>query len=225
MFPVNSIRCLGFAAVALVSLSACQANPTSIPHGYKFHNNIYNMKAGKKPCDIGYGWGIDTASEIEENWRVIAKDLIDSLKGTTGVIAEPIYVSSERVRTPFTITLDNYIREELINSGFTLTTSPDVGVQLTYDIRVLQDESTFYAPEDSVLLVEETEEGPETAPVIVLPDRPEGNVAALARMTDCTGNVIAEASGFYNIPGAEDYRYREPAFGTSVRGNWNMKKW
>ncbi len=189
-------KILVLSGMALLSLTACQANPTSVPAGYTWHQGAYNSPPGEKPDSIGYEWSGQKNAESAAHWRVAARDIVSRIVAEQGVSAVPVYVMPSRARTPFTATFDNFLREELIRSGFVVAATPGKGPVLRYDAAVVDHKAVRK-------LVESGEVDKTMLPA-------SGNEVVVNVNVTGGGQVLAEVTGVYTIPEAASYNYREP---------------
>lgn len=123
---------LGFCALALMGCELF-TNPSAMPAGYTYHNEVYKAPPGPDAPDIGYEYSARANEEILELWRVVISDLVDQLGEQTSHGPRALYLEALAPDNAFNTTYDNILREDLTGRGFTLTADPIAAPHLRYE--------------------------------------------------------------------------------------------
>jgi hypothetical protein len=179
-----------FLLLAVLGLTGCDTlfgNPTYLPAGYTYHNDLYKAPPGPAAPDIGYSYNALRNREILQGWEVAAQDLVAQL-GDNGVGPQIVYLETLVKNDAFTASYDNSLRDELRARGYLLETDPATPVHIRYDA---------YLPVQEEAMDATVDEAADDAAdfILVLTVRsPDGEM---------------QVSGVYRLP---DYGYKKNLF-------------
>jgi hypothetical protein len=126
---------------SLLLLTACgYESPTWMPAGYAYHNDYYKAQPGPEADTLGYDYTPARNDYIGTMWRDVADALVTDLENKTGMSAQPVYVERLPSANAFNLSLDNALRDELRERGYTLVTSKQDAVGIQYQAFKAEDE-------------------------------------------------------------------------------------
>lgn len=110
----------------ILALTGCRSvwDPTFMPSGYTWHNDVYKAPPGPEAQSLGYDYSAARNEGQVEMWQGIARGLIDSLEAQSGLSAQQIYIEKPAAVNAFNSSLDYALREELRARGYTLASAP-----------------------------------------------------------------------------------------------------
>jgi hypothetical protein len=119
---MRAISSVLFLSTATFALTACQTfwNPTFMPAGYSYHNNVYKSAPGPESKELGYDYSLKKNAEILAEWDIAVSDLVDQLEQQSGISAQTVYLHPPAVKSPFNTTFDESLRIELRDRGYTI---------------------------------------------------------------------------------------------------------
>lgn len=200
-----------------VALCACQVfeGPSPMPAGYTYHHDMYKSPPAARPQPVGHPYSVQTNAESAAHWRIAAGDLVAKLMASQGVLPAPVYVEPAPTVSPFNSSFDNFLREALLDNGYMLASMPGQGPVLRYNATMVEHQG-------------ERQSGmtPEAKEAAKAPDAPEylpatGSEVVLSITLTNGMDVMAEETGIYYIPDAEQAMYKTPSlFRMPVVGDW-----
>lgn len=175
---------------ATIGLSACTGvNPSSMPTGYKYHQEVYKSADPiPSPRVTSQQREVMTAAQAEQ-FRLAVYELVDDLTLRAGLPPKPVYVATPEPMTPFYGGIDNDLREALLNAGYVLSDTPEESYVFAYEAFILD------APEPEM-----DEEGNK----VMIKDYENVRLALhVAKTLDMQGSKLTEQIADYRIDGAE----------------------
>jgi hypothetical protein len=173
--------------VTAFGLTGCRTfwDPTFMPAGYTYHQEVYKAPPGPEADDIGYAYTPERNEEVIHIWRIVAQDIVAQLEEQSGIAGGAVYVAPHENPTAFTSSFDHVLREQLHERGYTLVPTPEGAAYLRYDaVPAPQDQDTMQNPEGF-------EDYEVTLQIVDLSGKEE--------------IVIAQSGGIYKLP---SYGYR-----------------
>ena len=173
-----------FIFILAFALTGCNSvwDPTFMPGAYKRTNEVYKTAPGPAPKNIGYNFSHEKNAEVLEIWRIVARDLVDTLEERAGLGPQHVYVHAINNGSAFYNAYDHIIREELRDRGYVLIANPDEKLQLSYE----------------AFLPEMGENAAGDAPI---PESEMGLKDYIFKITAIKNNaLVGHASGIYRVP-------------------------
>jgi hypothetical protein len=135
-------------AVAFTALAGCRSvmDPTAMPAGYSYHQNIYKSPPGPPAADIGYPFSSERNDVVVEKWQAAAGRLVSKLESDLNIQPQAVYVESLPHANAFNTSLDYVLREELRSRGYTLANTPLHVLHLKPEIYLEGDEKIPVEP-------------------------------------------------------------------------------
>lgn len=132
-----------FCLITLLSLSACRTitDPSFMPSGYTYHQDLYKSPPGPEAKGIGYDYNAISNAEVLQLWHISLNDLINQLEDERGELPKELYIRPVDHIDAFNTTFDHVLREELENRGHTLKSEAGDELILTFDAAI--PDSTF----------------------------------------------------------------------------------
>lgn len=133
------MRFVLFAVLAL-TIVGCRSimDPTFMPAGYSYHNNLYKSPPGPPADDIGYPYSKEKNAHILNEWQVAVDDLISAL----GSSPSAVYIVKRNENNAFYNAYDFALREGLRKKGYSIASTPSGAEQhLSYDAKTKNDTS------------------------------------------------------------------------------------
>lgn len=175
---------------AALGLQACTGvNPSSMPTGYTYHQEVYKSADPiPSPRVTDEQREVMTAAQAEQ-FRLAVYELVDDLTLRAGLPPKPVYVAAPTPMTPFYSSIDNDLREALLNAGYVLSDTPEESYVFSYEAFILD------APAPQM-----DEDGNE----IIIKDYENVRLALyVAKTLDVEGTKLTEQVADYRIEGAE----------------------
>ena len=134
-------------ALAPLALSGCELfmNPSAMPSGYTYHQDVYKAAPGPNSKELGYDYSLAKNDEILLVWRESIGDLVNQFEEEIGSTAQAIYIEPLPSDSAFNNTYDDVLREELSARGYTLAPVAGTAPHLRYEA-FLPDEKNALAP-------------------------------------------------------------------------------
>lgn len=119
---------------SLLTLAACNSltTPGWIPNGYRFQDDTpLSSPAPSRPWVEGAV--IHDTEKLVTNtaaWQGAVFELVEKISPSLPMDGSPLYLRAPAVQSPQNQALDHYLRQALLQKGFTLTTTPGFGPTL-----------------------------------------------------------------------------------------------
>lgn len=119
---VLGFQVLALSCVAVVFLSGCglMPNDVTMPRGYAKHQNTYRSNDAPPPPLMDYAYSELQSAESVAYWRMACEDLVGRVVAKHGVSDLPVFLSNEDPFSDLNTVFDHFLREALIDAGFTI---------------------------------------------------------------------------------------------------------
>lgn len=132
-----SIRLFVSSCAVAALLSGCSTFPTNwMPHGYKYEDDTpITSPAPSKPWDDdAVIVNTDQLASNQAAWQGAVYELMAKLDGKLSPSDGPVILLARTPATNQKQAFDHYLRQSMLQRGFTLATTPGRGPTLVYDV-------------------------------------------------------------------------------------------
>lgn len=128
----RSIITHGLCLSSILLLGACGTlDPMPMGRGYSSYHQPYKSANGVPARGIGYDFSVERNQAVVEDMRFAAVDLVENLDKKLSYVSQDIYLETP-AHTAFYNGFDHVLREALIQRGYSLATSPDGALRVTF---------------------------------------------------------------------------------------------
>lgn len=132
---------------SLLALAACApvGTPGWMPNGYRFQDNTpLSSPAPSRPwVDEAVIHDTEKLASNTAAWQGAVFELVEKISPSLPMDGSPLYLQEPVVKTAQNQALDHYLRQALMQKGFTLTTTPGFGHVLQADSGSLMETDTL----------------------------------------------------------------------------------
>lgn len=139
------VRSVVTSCAALALLSGCSVFPTTwMPHGYKYDDDTpITSSAPTTPWNNdAVIVNTDQLASNQAAWQGAVFELVGKVSGTLTPADGPIVLLGRTPATNQKQAFDHYLRQALIQRGYTVSTVPGPGPTLVYDVLPMTNEIT-----------------------------------------------------------------------------------